>query len=216
MRILLGDDHALLLAGLRSLLESSHDIVGSVSNGRDLVTSASHFKPDIIITDISMPELNGLEAAKQIKSRLPSTKLIFLSMQTNPIYLRKALEVGADAYVLKAGAVEELAQAIHQVLSGRTYVSPGFGCDVIESLWNHSGKPVKEGTSLTERQLEILQLMAEGRLSKQIADILGVSIKTVEFHRARILARLGAHSTAEVIRIAVEQRLIPPLFSIIG
>jgi DNA-binding NarL/FixJ family response regulator len=209
MRVLLGDDHALVLGGIKSLLQSRYEVVGAAQDGRQLVDAALRLKPDFVILDVSMPQLNGLEAARQIRLSLPSAKLIFLSMHANPMYLRKAFDVGASAYVLKAGVVEELVEAMRQVSEGNTYVSPGFGPDVLETLWDRSGKPSVEGEKLTDRQREILQLIAEGQLSKQIADALDISIKTVEFHRGRIMARLGVHSVAELVRTAVEQGLIP-------
>ncbi len=208
-RVLLGDDHALVLSGIGSLLQSRYEVVGTAPDGRQLVQAAARLKPDFVVLDVSMPGLNGLEAAKQIRDCLPLAKLVFLSMHANPMYLRKAFDVGASAYVLKAGLVEELLEAMGQVARGNTYISPGFGQDVLQSFWNRSGKPSQQGEELTDRQREILQLIAEGRLSKQIADALGISIKTVEFHRGRIMARLGVHSIAESIRAAVEQGLIP-------
>jgi DNA-binding NarL/FixJ family response regulator len=173
------------------------------------VESAKELRPDIVILDLSMPELNGIEAAKQIRAALPAAKLIFLSMHSNPAYLRKALEAGANGYVLKAGMMEELLDAIHAALDGRSYFSPGFGQELIAGLLNHSGKPTRPVEDLTDRQLEILQLVAEGKLSKEIAHALEISVKTVEFHRGRIMAKLGARSIAEVVRLAVERGLIP-------
>jgi DNA-binding NarL/FixJ family response regulator len=210
LRVLLGDDHALVLSGIKSLLEPHYQVIGTASDGRQLVNAALRLRPDFVILDLSMPQLNGLEAAKQIRTSLPSAKLIFLSMHTNPMYLRQAFDAGASGYVLKAGVVEELLEAMRQVVSGNTYVSPGFGPDVLQSLWTRSGKPSREGEQLTDRQREILQLIADGLLSKQIADTLGISIKTVDFHRGRLMDRLGVRSIAELVRIAVEQGLIPP------
>jgi DNA-binding NarL/FixJ family response regulator len=209
LRILLGDDHVLVLKGIKALLEPHYDVVGAVPDGRQLVDSALRLKPDFVILDISMPQLNGLEAAKQIKSSLPSAKLIFLSMHTNAMYLRKAFEAGASAYVLKTGVIDELPEALRQVLDGKTYVSPGCGPKALNGLLGRSGKPSREEDKLTGRQLEVLQLIAEGEPSKEIAHLLGISIKTVDFHRGRIMARLGAHTVAEIVRIAIEQGLIP-------
>ncbi|HEX8993009.1 MAG TPA: response regulator transcription factor, partial [Anaerolineales bacterium] len=124
---MVGDDHALVLSGIRSLLQSRYEVVGTASDGRQLVEAALRLTPDFVVLDVSMPVLNGLEAAKQIRDSLPLSKLIFLSMHANPMYLRKALDVGASAYVLKAGVVEELLEAMHQVSRGNTYISPGFG-----------------------------------------------------------------------------------------
>jgi len=209
LRILLGDDHVLTLNGIKALLQARFDVVGTAAEGRHLVKLALSLKPDLVVQDVSMPQLNGLEAAKQIRAALPSAQIIFLTMHTNPLYLRKALEIGACGYVLKAGAAEELLDAIDQVLKGGRYISPGFGHDVAESLWNRTGSLAREQPGLTSRQREILQLIAEGRMSKEIAHLLDISIKTVDFHRARIMTRLGAHSIAELVRIAVEQGLLP-------
>ena len=204
---MIGDDHALMRSGIQTLLEQHYDVVGAAADGRQLVEAAARLRPDLVVLDVSMPQLNGFEAAKQIRAAFPSIKLVFLSMHSSPVYLRRAFETGASAYVLKAGAIEELENAVRKVFSGDIYLSPGLG-DRLEWLSN-SGKPAKASEDLTQRQVEILQLIAEGRTSKEIAHILEISTKTVDFHRARIMARLGAHSTAEMVRTAVEQNLIP-------
>ena len=209
MRVLLGDDHALILDGLRTALQSQHEIVGVAKDGRALVQAAEKLKPELIILDISMPLLNGFEAAKQIKKSLPTAKLIFLSQHLNPAYLKQALKLGASGYVLKSGAIEELQQAITTVVRGKTYITPAFGEDVIARLWNRDGELSQETEGLTDRQREILQLIVEGRGNKEIADILHVSVKTIEFHRARIMVRLGVKTVAELTKIALQQGLIP-------
>ena len=209
LRILLGDDHALTLRGIKALLETQFTVVGTATDGRRLVELALSLKPDLVVLDVSMPQLNGLEAAKQIHAALPLVKLIFLTMHTNPLYVRKAIEIGAGGYVLKTGAAEELLDAIQQVRNGGTYESPGLGTGVIEYLKSRSGNAPPEGQELTSRQREILQLITEGYMGKEIAHILNISIKTVDFHRARIMLRLGAHSAAELVRLAVERGLIP-------
>jgi DNA-binding NarL/FixJ family response regulator len=209
MRVLLGDDHALILDGLRAALQSQYDIVGVAKDGRALVQAAEKLKPELVIVDISMPLLNGFEAAKQIKESLPSAKLIFLSQHLNPAYLKHALKLGASGYVLKAGAIEELQKAISAVVRGQTYITPAFGEDVIARLWNREGELSEESEGLTDRQREILQLIVEGRGNKEIADILHLSVKTIEFHRARIMAKLGVKTVAELTKIALQQGLIP-------
>lgn len=208
-RILLGDDHALILDGLRTALQTQYEIAGLAKDGRALVQAAEKLKPDLVIVDISMPLLNGFEAAKQIKKSLPQTKVIFLSQHLNPAYLKQALRLGASGYVLKAGATEELQQAIEAVLRGKTYITPAFGEDVIARLWNREGELSEETEGLTERQREILQLIVEGRGNKEIADILHLSVKTIEFHRARIMVRLGVKTVAELTKVALQQGLIP-------
>lgn len=208
-RILLGDDHALILDGLRTALQNHYEITGLAKDGRALVQAAEQLKPDLVILDISMPLLNGFEAAKQIKKNLPHTKLIFLSQHLNPAYLKQALRLGASGYVLKAGATEELQQAIQAVLRGKTYITPAFGEEVIARLWNREGELSEESEGLTERQREILQLIVEGRGNKEIADILHLSVKTIEFHRARIMVKLGVKTVAELTKVALQQGLIP-------
>ncbi len=209
LRVLLGDDHVLILDGLRSALQSQYEIVGVAKDGRALVQETERLKPDLVIIDISMPLLNGFEAAKQIKKSLPQTKLIFLSQHLNPAYLKQALRLGASGYVLKSGATEELQQAIATVQRGKTYITPAFGEDVIAGLWNREGELSEETEGLTDRQREILQLIVEGRGNKEIADVIHVSVKTVEFHRARIMAKLGVKSVAELTKVALQQGLIP-------
>jgi DNA-binding NarL/FixJ family response regulator len=191
IRVLLGDDHALILDGVRAALQIQFDVVGQAADGKTLVAAAERLKPDLVVLDISMPLLNGFESALRIKELLPHTKLIFLSQHLNPAYLKQALKVGASGYVLKSGATEELKTAIATVLRGQTYITPSFGDDVIARIWNRSGEVSNESEELTERQREIVQLIVEGRASKEIADILHLSIKTIEFHRARIMAKLG-------------------------
>jgi DNA-binding NarL/FixJ family response regulator len=208
-RILLGDDHQLILDGLRNVLQSHYEIAGLAQDGRALVQAAEKLKPDLVVVDISMPLLNGFEAAKHIKKSLPHTKVIFLSQHLNPAYLKQALRLGASGYVLKAGATEELQKAIEAVLRGKTYITPAFGEDVIARLWNREGELSEETEGLTERQREILQLIMEGRGNKEIADILHLSVKTIEFHRARIMGKLGVKTVAELTKAALQQGLIP-------
>lgn len=207
-RILLADDHSLILEGVRRLIESHYDVVGWADDGKSLVEAALRLAPNLVILDISMPVLNGIDAAREIKKELPATKLVFLSMHANPIYLRKALEVGACGYVLKSGAAEELLTAIDAVRKGASYVSPGFGQDVIDSVRNWPEKSSRIVIELTARQRQILQLIAEGKQNKEIAEIIHVSVKTIEFHRARLMTKLGAHTVAELTRLAIEEGLI--------
>jgi DNA-binding NarL/FixJ family response regulator len=208
-RVLLGDDHALILDGIRAVLQVQYDVVGQAADGRALVTFAEKLKPDVVILDISMPLLNGFEAAKQIRKDRAATKLIFLSQHLNPAYLRQALKIGASGYVLKSGATQELHTAIQKVLRGETYISPAFGEDVIAGLWSRTGEVNDQAEELTDRQREILKLIIDGKANKEIADIIHVSVKTVEFHRARLMDRLGVRSVAELTKVALQQGLIP-------
>ena len=204
MRILLADDHSLILNGIKNLLENTHEIVGFSENGRVLVDSAIKLKPDLIILDVSMPILNGIDAGREIKKLLPSTRLIFLSMHSNPIYLRKAFDAGASAFVLKSGAAEELLTAIEEARKGRVYVSPALGRNVLHNVQ----VPTRVAVHLTGRQRQILQLVAEGRQNKEIAEIVNISVKTVEFHRSRLMSKVGAHSIAELTKFAIEEGII--------
>jgi DNA-binding NarL/FixJ family response regulator len=206
-RILLADDHSFILAGIRSLLETYYDLVGQVSDGRALVDAALKLRPDLTILDITMPLLNGIDAVKQIKKEWPQSKFLFLSMHSSPVYVREAIEAGGLGYVLKTSATEELRTAIQKVLKGQVYLAPSFDCRVLESV-QALHKPGRSSVELTSRQREVLQLIAEGCANKEIAAILLVSVKTVEFHRARIMSKLGAHSMAELVRWAVQTGLV--------
>jgi DNA-binding NarL/FixJ family response regulator len=207
-RILLADDHSLILEGIRGLLANHYQVVGAESNGKSLVQAALRLAPDLVVLDVSMPILNGIDAAREIKKALPAVKLVFLSMHSNAIYLRKALEAGASAYVLKSEAAEELLKAIEAARNDDSYVSPGFGRDVIESVLNWPEKSTRIVIELTARQREILQLIAEGKQNKEIAEILHVSVKTVEFHRSRLMSKLGTRNVAELTRFAIQEGLI--------
>jgi DNA-binding NarL/FixJ family response regulator len=209
VRILLGDDHVLILDGIRSALQLQYEIVGVAADGWALVSAAERLKPDVVVLDISMPLLNGFEAALQIKKSLPSAKLIFLSQHLNPAYLKQALKLGASGYVLKSGATEELQKAISTALRGQTYITTAFGDDVVAGLWNRDGEVNNESEELTGRQREILHLIVEGRGNKEIAEVLHLSVKTIEFHRARIMAKLGVHTVAELTKVSLQRGLIP-------
>lgn len=207
-RVLLADDHSLMLAGLRKLLEDDCEIVGTAEDGRALVEAAQRLKPDIVLLDISMPLLNGLDAARQIRKLCPETKLVFLTMHASPTYAAEAFEVGASGYLLKRAAASELSQAIQAVLRGQHYLTPLITKDVLESAFSpRQGADRRPGAKLTSRQREVLQLIAEGRGTKEIATILNVSVKTVEFHKWRIMEHLDLHSTAELTKYALTHGL---------
>ncbi|MBZ5656286.1 MAG: response regulator transcription factor [Acidobacteriia bacterium] len=209
IRVLLGDDHAFILDGVRAVLSAEYQVVGQANDGRALVEAAERLKPDLVILDISMPLLNGFESAKQILKIRPTTKLIFLSQHLNPAYLRHALKVGASGYVLKSDSSQELPRAIQTVMRGETYITPAFGQDVIDNLWSRTGEVNNQTEQLTDRQREILQLIIDGKGNKEIADLLHVSVKTIEFHRARLMTKLGVRSVAELTKVALQQGLIP-------
>jgi len=205
-RILLGDDHSVVVKGVIGLLEREYEVVGTADNGKALVDAAVRLQPDVVVLDISMPILNGIDAGREIKKVLPSAKLVFLSMHSSAVYLRKALEAGASGYVLKSGAAEELLDAIEAARDGKIYVTPQFDSEVVDRV--RLGNSPRSPIELTDRQKQILQLVAEGRQSKEIAEILHVSVKTVEFHRGRLMTKLGAHSIAELTRFAIQEGLI--------
>lgn len=209
-RILLGDDHSLVLDGIRRLLEVDYELVGAASDGRMLVREALRLKPDLVVLDVSMPVMNGIDAAKAIRKELPKTTLIFISMHANAIYVRKAIDAGASAYVVKSGASEELKKAIEIAQRGGTYFSPALGHELIEDARSWPSMSERHLLELTSRQRQILQLIAEGKQNKEIATILFVSVRTVEFHRARLMSKLGARTVAELTRMALQEGLIGP------
>jgi DNA-binding NarL/FixJ family response regulator len=203
--VLMADDHSLILAGLRKLIEDECEVMGMVEDGRALVAAAQKLRPDLILLDISMPLLNGLEAARQLRTLAPESKLIFLTMHASPTYATEAFQVGASGYLLKRSAASELSLAIRSVLQGQYYLTPSLTKDVLDSVLKPSsgerGKPVS--AALTPRQREVLQLVAEGRGTKAIAMILNVSAKTVEFHKSRIMRQLDVHTTADLTKYAI-------------
>lgn len=204
-RVLMADDHSLVLAGLRKLVEAECEVVGAVEDGRALVEAAQKLRPDLILLDISMPLLNGLEAARQLRILVPESKLIFLTMHASPTYATEAFQVGASGYLLKRSAASELSLAIRSVLQGQHYLTPLLTKDVLDSVLKPStGERGKAAfAALTARQREVLQLVAEGRGTKEIATILNVSVKTVEFHKSRIMQQLDIHTTADLTKYAI-------------
>ena len=209
-RVLIGDDHALIRTAVASVLAREYDVVGQADNGQSLVQAARRLRPDLVVLDVSMPVLNGIDAARQIAEALPATHIVVLSMHTSPMYLRKAMAAGAKAYVLKAAASEQLLQALADVRRGRPYISPEFGADIAREVRIAASDRPRKGTGLTARQRQILQLVAEGRQNKEIAATLSISAKTVEFHRARLMAKLNVSSVAELTRIAIQEGLVDP------
>lgn len=208
-RLLLADDHTLMLEGLRRLLEPEFNVIGTCSDGRALLQAAEQHQPDAILLDISMPLLNGLDAAAQLRKIAPAARLIFVTMHADPEFVRDALRVGAFGYVIKRCAALELVQAVREVLQGRVYVTPSVQPAVSEFFRDPTGKPQPPtgAAGLTLRQREVLQLVAEGHPDKEIASLLHVSEKTVEFHKASIRRQLSLRSTAEMTRYALKHGL---------
>ncbi|OLB77794.1 MAG: DNA-binding response regulator [Nitrospirae bacterium 13_2_20CM_2_61_4] len=208
--ILLVDDHSLVLAGFHKLLETEFDILGTAEDGRALLDMAPKLKPDVVLLDISMPRMNGIEAGRQLKKSMPEVRLIFLSMHADPMYVTEAFRAGASGYVLKRSAASELLLAIQQVLKGRSYVTPLVTKTVLNTFLSLSPKHRSKSfaSDLTPRQREVLQLVAEGNSTKKIADFLNISVKTVEFHKSQIMQELDIHTVAELTRFAIAQGLV--------
>jgi DNA-binding NarL/FixJ family response regulator len=207
-RLLLADDHTLLLEGIRLMLEPDFELVGSVEDGQALLAAAKTLKPDVILLDISMPVLNGIDAARRLRKLLPSAKLIFLTMHSDPDYVAEAFRAGAMGYLLKRAAASELLTAIRAVLKGNHYVSPLVTRNALASLISSPEPGGKFSDRLTPRQREILQLVAEGRSRKEIAAILNISVKTVEFHKAALVRELKLATAADFTRYAIEHGII--------
>jgi DNA-binding NarL/FixJ family response regulator len=208
-RILLADDHTMLLDAFRRLLESRCEIAGTASNGRALIELALKTNPEIIVLDISMPELNGMDACAQLRRKLPDVKFIFLTVNEDPDLAAEAIGLGASAFLLKSSASAELILAIESALAGRTYITPlitrGKPLDV---FLREAAKPGSE--KLSARQREVLQLLAEGKAMKEAAKILNVTPRTIAFHKYSIMAQLGLKTGAELVQYAVKHRLVAP------
>ncbi|MCZ6907810.1 MAG: response regulator transcription factor [Deltaproteobacteria bacterium] len=207
-RVLLADDHKIVAEGLRSLLEPEFELIGIVEDGRALVAAAQKLNPDVIVTDISMPLLNGIEAARQLKKGTSQAKIVFLTMHPDVMYATRALEAGASGYVLKHAAPSELITAIREALKGRIYLTPLIAKDVLESFSGGSRKGRKSDLELTPRQREVLQLVSEGRSAKEIASILDISTRTVEFHKYRLMESLGLCTNAELFQYAIKHGIV--------
>jgi DNA-binding NarL/FixJ family response regulator len=207
-RLLLADDHTLLLEGIRLMLEPEFELAGSVEDGQALLAAAEKLKPDVILLDISMPILNGIDAARQLRKIVPSSKLIFLTMHGDADYVTEAFRAGASGYLLKRSAASELVTAIREVLKGHHYVSPLVTRNALELLMGATKSDSKFADGLTPRQRQILQLVAEGRTRKEIAGTLGISVKTVEFHKATLARELNLRTASDFTLYAIEHGMI--------
>lgn len=207
-RILIADDHPMILEGTKALLERCYEIAGTAQTGKQLMDAVEQLKPDVVVVDISMPILNGIDATRQIKQLSRATKVVVQTMHSNAVYVRKALDAGASAYVLKTSAAEELLSAVDAVLRGAVYIPDGLDQRAVEMITQTGSRPHRSPIDLTSRQRQILQLVAEGKHNKEIAWILHVSVRTVEFHRSRLMAKTGATSVAELTKFAMQEGLI--------
>lgn len=207
-RVLIADDHQILAEGIRSLLEPEFDVVAVVSDGRRLVEAAKEFLPDVIVADISMPSLNGIEAAVLVRAAGLSARVVFLTMHRDVAYARRALDAGAVGYVLKHAVSSELVTAIRAALEGRTYITPLIAGELLQSYRGSQEQSGEVKTGLTLRQREVLQLIAEGRSAKEIATALQISVRTAEAHKANIFEALGLQSTAELVQFAIRSGII--------
>ena len=209
-RILIADDHELIARGIERVLENDFDVVGVVANGRDLLSEALRLQPNVIVLDIAMPVLNGIEAAVRLRSTLPDVKLVFITQHIDRQYVQAVFRAGGHAYVVKQTAATEVREALTAVLKGRFYVSPVLAKDLptLNELCENPGEFFSGG--MTPREREVLQLVAEGKTGKEIAESLGISTKTVEFHKRGISEALGLRTTAELTRYALEHGIIAP------
>lgn len=205
--VLIADDHTMIVDAFRKLLEPYYEIVATVSDGRALLETAPELKPDVIVVDIGMPCLNGLAAGQRLRQVIPKSRIVYVTMNEDSDLASEALHTGASAYLLKSSAGSELLKAIHEALRGQKYVTPRIK-NAMEESFIRSPNPKGPVKKLTPRQVEVLQLLAEGKLMKEAADVLGLTPRTVAFHKYRIMDTLGIHSNAELIKFAVKNHVL--------
>jgi DNA-binding NarL/FixJ family response regulator len=205
--VLLADDHTMVCAGLKRLLEPEYEVVGCVGDGHSLVKTATDLRPDVVLVDVTMPILNGLDAGRELKKLMPRVKLIFLTMNPDPEVASEALEIGASGYLLKDSAEEELLLAVRNALRGMSYVTPQIR-HAMEQEFIRDPKSLNRPRHLSDRQREVLQLLAEGRPMKEVAHILAISPRTVRFHKYRIMDELGITNDSELVRYAIKHSII--------
>jgi DNA-binding NarL/FixJ family response regulator len=210
VRILLADDHTLFCNLLRELLQPEYEVVGSVSDGRELLKAAETLQPDVVLLDIGMPSLNGLDAGRRLKEANPKVKLIYLTMNNNVEYAREALHAGASAFVLKNSQTSHLLQAIRGALRGISYVAPEIR-QAMSEIFIRDPKAVERPQHLTDRQREVLQMLAEGHSLREIAASLEISYRTVRFHKVRIMEELGIFKNTELVKYAMKHGMISPV-----
>jgi DNA-binding NarL/FixJ family response regulator len=207
-RILLADDHRLVAEALKALLSADFELLGVVEDGRALLKAARELHPDVVVADVTMPGLNGIDALIQMKKVDPAVKVVFLTMHPEVAYARRALDAGARGYVLKHSAPEELVTAIRSALAGKTYITPALAGEVLEAMKREPTPAADPVTLLTPRQREILQLLAEGRSAKEIGSVLQISARTVESHKYQMMETLGLRTNADLIHLAIQSGLV--------
>ena len=207
IRIVLADDHGVVRQGFRRILDAQPDmeIVGEASNGKEALELAAQFSPDVVVMDVAMPELNGIEATRRMGEAAPRTRVLALSMHKDSVYVREILRAGARGYLLKDAVDEDLIAAVRAVSRGEGYLSPGVADAVLTDYRQHVTDPID---LLTSREREVLQLIAEGKTNKEIATTLNLSVYTVDAHRGRIMEKLNLHSTGELVRFAIRKGLV--------
>jgi len=208
IRVLVADDQPMVLEGLRSLLEPEFEIVGEARDGQALLAAAGRTRPDVIVTDIAMPLLNGIQAAQRIKKTDPNVKVVFLTMHADMVYATEALKAGGSAFVLKSSGADELLTAMHEVLNGRKFVTPSIAARVLQALASRGTRRKKGLECLTKRQREVLKLVAEGKTLNQLAETLQISRSTVTSHKHRLMEELQVRTAAELTRYAIEHQLV--------
>jgi len=207
-RVLIADDHRLVAEALKSLLATDYDLVGVVEDGRALDEAARTLRPDVIVADVTMPHLNGIDAMIQLRQGGDRVPVVFLTMHRDATFARRALDAGASGFVLKHSAPAELVSAIRAALQGKTYLTPQIAGEVLGAMKVGPEKTEGSVESLTPRQREVLQLVAEGHSAKEIASRLGISTRTVEFHKYQVMETLGLHSSAELTHVAIKSGLV--------
>jgi DNA-binding NarL/FixJ family response regulator len=207
-RILIADDHILVAELCKRLLETEFDVVGVISNGRALVCAAGELRPDVVVLDIAMPILNGLDAGRQLKQLLPAVKLVYLTMNPDVEVAAEAFRRGASGYLLKTCAAADIVLAVRDVLRGKSYISKALSRDTLDFMRRQVKGLVNEGELLTQRQREVLQLLAEGKAMKEVGDILHMTARTVAYHKYRMMAVLGAKNNAELVKYAVRNHMV--------
>jgi len=206
--VLLADDHRMVAEGLRNLLSAEFDLVGVVEDGLALVEAARSLQPEVIVADITMPRLNGIDALARLREDNPRVRVVFLTMHQDPAYARRALDAGASGYVLKHSAPAELSAAIWAALQGKTYVTPTLAGELLQAQHREAAPTADPVAMITPRQRDVLRLLAEGRSAKQVAIALGISTRTVEFHKYQMMETLGVRTNAELVHFAIKHGVV--------